>query len=60
MLTCRAGHRRQWHAGGDAKHKSEWSTHGVMTYPKFIVVEEYVPKPFSPRQLLAKIRNFLQ
>ena len=21
---------------------------------------EYVPKPFSPRQLLAKIRNFLQ
>jgi two-component system, cell cycle response regulator DivK len=22
--------------------------------------DEYVPKPFSPRQLLAKIRNFLQ
>jgi two-component system cell cycle response regulator DivK len=22
--------------------------------------DDYVPKPFSPRQLLAKIRNFLQ
>src|SRR5262249_41503411 len=22
--------------------------------------DEYVPKPFSPRQLLAKVRNFLQ
>ena len=22
--------------------------------------DEYVPKPFSPRQLLAKIRNFMQ
>jgi two-component system, cell cycle response regulator DivK len=27
---------------------------------RFAGCDEYVPKPFSPRQLLAKIRHFLQ
>lgn len=29
----------QMGVGDDAKHKSEWSIHGVMTYPKFIPVD---------------------
>jgi CheY-like chemotaxis protein len=45
---------------GNAEFSTSYALSGEEKEARAAGCDEYVPKPFSPRQLLAKIRNFLR